>query len=108
LRRIGSNIRKQNDDARANRPTESIIEYSTQLKPKNDFPRKIVSPPLPSACCTEKNREIQGRPEEIEGFNFHYKVCNICGHAVKFFSPAMETTSKAVKQYRKANRYMAQ
>jgi hypothetical protein len=47
-------------------------------------------------------------PEEIEGFNFHYKVCAECGHAVKFFSPANETTSSAVKKYRKDNRYLAQ
>jgi len=108
LRRIGSNIRKQNDDIRANRPTTTIIRYSTDQKPQNNFPKEIVSPPFPSKCCTEKNREIQGLPEEIEGFNFHYKVCSECGHAVKFFSPANETTSPAVKKYRKDNRYLAQ
>ncbi len=108
MRRIGSNIRKQNDEARANRPTTTIIQYSTELAPKNDFPKKIISPPLPSTCCTQKNRVIQGSPEEIEGFNFHYKVCSVCGHAVKFFTPAIESTSKAVKKYRKSNRYLAQ
>ncbi len=108
MRRIGSNIRKQSDDARANRPTTTIIEYSSEKTPKNDFPKKIVSPPIPSKCCTEKNREIQGTPEEIEGFNFHYKVCSVCGHAVKFFTPANQTSSPAVKKYRAANRYLAQ
>jgi len=108
LRRIGSNIRRQSDEARANRPKGSIIVYSSELPPKNDYPKKIVSPPRPSACCTANNREIQGNPKEIEGFNFHYKVCSVCGHAVKFYTPAVKSTNAAVSKYRKSNRYLAQ
>jgi hypothetical protein len=108
LRRIGSNIRKQNSDSRANRPTKNIIVYTTKEKPRNNYPRKIVSPPHPSKCCTEENRFAVGKEREIEGFKFCYKVCKKCGHAVKFFFPASETTSEAVQQYRSWKRYMAQ
>lgn len=108
MRRIGSNIRKQNASAKANRPTRNIIRYTTQERPKNEYPKRIVSPPSPSACCTETNRVIVGRMQEVEGFKFCYKICNECGHAVKFYFPAVESTSDAVKEYRQWKRYMVQ
>ena len=108
MRRIGSNIRKENQDAKSNRPTKNIFVYTTKEKPKNNYPRKIVSPPEPSKCCTEENRFIVGSQREVDGFKFCYKICKKCGHAVKFFFPATETTSEAVTQYRQWKRYMAQ
>jgi len=108
LRRIGSNIRKQNTKDKSNRITKNIIVYSTTEKPKNDYPKKIVSPPQPSDCCTDENREIVGNTKEIEGFKFCYKICQECGHAVKYYFPAIESTSDAVKEYRSWKRYMVQ
>jgi len=49
LRRIGSNIRKQNSNAKANRITKNIIQYVDDQKPKNDYPKKIISPSRPSS-----------------------------------------------------------
>lgn len=108
MRRIGSNIRKQNQNARSHRPTKNIIRYSTTEKPRNDYPRKIVSPPHPSRCCTDENRETVGKVQEVDGFKFCYKICRVCGHAVKFFYPAVESTSAAIKEYRQWKRYSVQ
>jgi hypothetical protein len=108
LRRIGSNIRKQNAKDKSNRLTKNIIHYSTTEKPKNDYPKKIVSPPASSSCCTDDNREIVGSMREVEGFKFCYKICTECGHAVKYYFPAVESTSDAVKEYRSWKRYMVQ
>ena len=108
MRRIGSNIRKKNSEERSHRLTQNIIEYSTEEAPKNDYPRRIVSPPRPSSCCNDKNRISVGSIREVEGFKFCYKVCQECGHAVKYFFPAIESTSKAVKDYRSWKRYMVQ
>ncbi len=108
MRRIGSNIRKQNTDARSKRIMKSIISYSDDEKPRNDYPKKIVSPSRPSRCCTDGNRETVGSMREIEGFKFCYKVCGKCGHAVKYYFPAIETASAVVKEYRQWKRYMAQ
>jgi hypothetical protein len=47
-----------------------------------------------------------GSPREIDGFKFCYKICQVCGHAVKFFFPATEGTSKAVRNYREWKRYL--
>ena len=106
MRRIGSNIRKQNSKDKAHRITKNIITYSESQKPKNDYPKKIVSPPSPSKCCTDKNRDAVGSPKEVEGFKFQYKICRKCGHAVKYYFPAVESTSKAVQEYRSTKRYM--
>jgi hypothetical protein len=108
LRRIGSNIRKKNSEERSHRLTQNIIQYSTEETPKNDYPRKIVSPPRPSPCCTDTNRISVGSVREVEGFKFCYKVCQECGHAVKYFFPAIESTSKAVKKYRESQTYLVQ
>ena len=108
MRRIGSNIRKQNSEAKANRIVRNIIKYSDDEKPRNDYPKRIVSPVSPSDCCRDENREMVGNVREIDGFKFCYKICTECGHAVKFFFPAAGSTSEAVKEYRQWKRYMVQ
>ena len=108
MRRIGSNIRKQNSDARANRIIRNIIRYTDEEAQRNDYQRKIVSPVQPSECCQDENREMVGSVREIDGFKFCYKICTVCGHAVKFYFPAAGSTSEAVKEYRQWKRYMVQ
>ena len=108
MRRIGSNIRKQNSEARAKRVVRNIIRYTVDEPPKNDYPKRIVSPPKPSKCCRDENRMIIGSMREIDGFKFCYKICKVCGHAVKFYFPAVDPTSAAVKEYRQWKRYMVQ
>ena len=108
MRRIGSNIRKQNSDAKSNRIIKNIIRYSDDEKPKNEYPKKIVSPTKPSQCCTDENRETVGNVREVDGFKFCYRICQSCGHAVRFYYPAAEGTSDAVKSYRSWKRYLVQ
>ena len=108
MRRIGSNIRKQNNDAKAKRVMRNIIRYSDDDPPRNDYPKRIISPSRPSSCCRDVNREVVGSTREIDGFKFCYKICQKCGHAVKFYFPAVDSTSEAVKEYRQWKRYMVQ
>ena len=61
MRRIGSNIRKQNSEAKTNRIIRNIIRYTDREKPRNDYPKKIVSPLTPSDCCLDENREMVGK-----------------------------------------------
>ena len=108
MRRIGSNIRKQNTDAKNHRVVKNIIRYSTEEPPRNEYPKRIVSPPSPSPCCTDENREIVCGTREIDGFKFAYKICRMCGYALKFYYPATTGTSEAVSNYRQWKRYMVQ
>jgi len=108
LRRIGSNIRKQNSDAKSNRIIRNIIRYNDEEKPRNDYPKRIISPSKPATCCTDENRTVVGNVREVDGFKFCYKICDTCGHAVRFYYPAAEGTSAAVKSYREWKKYMVQ
>jgi len=108
LRRIGSNIRKQNSEAKQNRIVKNIIRYSDDEKPKNDYPKRITSPSQASSCCTDENRTTVGNVREVDGFKFCYKICDTCGHAVRYYYPAVESTSTAVKSYRSWKKYMVQ
>ena len=108
MRRIGSNIRKQSTELKPNRVMRNIIRYTDEEKPRNDYPRRIISPLRPSSCCSEDNRATVGNMREIDGFKFCYKICTECGHAVKYYFPAVESTSTAVKEYRQWKRYMVQ
>ncbi len=96
MRRIGSNIRKQYSEARANRIVRNIIRYTDDEPSRNDYPRKIISPVKPSKCCSDATREVVGSTREVDGFKFCYKICTTCGHAVKFFFPATDSTIDAL------------
>jgi len=86
----------------------NIIRYSDEEEPRNEYPKKIVSPSTPSNCCTDENRTVVGQVREVDGFKFCYKICETCGHAVRYFYPAVEGTSAAVKTYRQWKKYMVQ
>ena len=87
---------------------KNIIKYIDDEEPCNDYPKKIISPTRPSKCCRDDNRKMMGPNREIDGFKFCYKICQTCGHAVKFYFPAIATQNPAVKEYRQWKRYMAQ
>jgi len=40
----------------------TIVEYSSQRKAINAYPAKIVSPPVPSACCEFSSDQVGGGP----------------------------------------------
>ena len=109
MRRIGSNIRKQNSDAKANRITKNIIQYADDLEPRNDYPKKIVSPSRPSSCCNDDQPHDGGqRLARSKASSSVTRSATKCGHAVKFYFPSVESTSTAVKEYRQWKRYLVQ
>jgi hypothetical protein len=82
LKRIGSNLRPA--EPKPQRNLRNIIRYSSEEKPRNDYPKRIISPPEPKACCSDDNREMVGNIREVDGFN-----------------------DNAVRKYRSWKRYMA-
>ena len=106
MKRIGSNLRPA--EQKPHRNLRNIIRYTDNEKPKNDYPKHITSPTLPKECCRDENRDVVGTVREVDGFKFCYKICRECGHAVRYFYPAVQTNDKAVRQYRAWKRYMTQ
>ncbi len=106
MKRIGSNLRPA--EQKPQRNLRNIIRYSDDDVPNNDYPRRIISPTRPKACCTDDNRKLVGNVREVDGFKFCYRICKECGHAVRFFYPAVASNNEAVREYRAWKRYMTQ
>jgi hypothetical protein len=106
LKRIGSNLRPA--EQKPQRNIRNIIRYTDEEGPLNDYPRRIISPTRPKSCCNEESREMVGNVREVDGFKFCYKVCTVCGHAVRYFYPAVKSNNQAVREYRAWKRYMPQ
>ncbi len=106
MKRIGSNLRPA--DQKPHRNLRNIIRYTDDQKPKNEYPKRIVSPVRAKECCVDENREIVGTVRQVDGFKYCYKICKKCGHAVRYFYPAVKNNDDAVREYRAWKRYMVQ
>ena len=79
---------------------DNIIEYRDNRTPANDYPRRIVSPSAPSACCTDHMERI-GRPAFDGNWRFFYKRCTVCGYTVRcFYAPSLLAIVEAANQIR--------
>lgn len=67
----------------------TIVEYSSQRKAINAYPAKIVSPPVPRACCEFSSGQV-GEVQEESGWRFVYHRCGVCGYTVRRFAPREE------------------
>lgn len=78
----------------------SIIEYRDDQPPTNDYPRRIVSPSGPSACCAHHMEPI-GQHGFDANWRFFYKRCRICGYAVRcFYAPSLTAVFEAAREVR--------
>ena len=63
----------------------TIVKYSREEAPVNQYPTSIVSPPFPSTCC-HSNMEQIGKVKKINGQgSFYYSRCKVCGFTVRKF-----------------------
>jgi hypothetical protein len=61
----------------------TIIEYTARRRPRNNYPRQIVSPPSASPCCFAAMENI-GEEQTDGRWVFQYRRCRVCGYAVRF------------------------
>lgn len=67
---------------------ETIVEYRTDKKPLNAYPKRIISPAHPQQCCATRMVQV-GKAREERGFSFYYRRCQECGFTVRHFLPVM-------------------
>jgi len=60
----------------------TIVEYSVEKAPRNDYPRKLISPPAPKRCCQKHMEQIGGLHKD-GSWRFYYKRCTKCGFTVR-------------------------
>jgi hypothetical protein len=81
VKRIGSNLRPA--EPKPGRNFRNIIKYTDDEGPRNEYPKRIVSPTIPRSCCSDENRETVGTTRVIEWFKHCYKICRTCGNSVR-------------------------
>jgi hypothetical protein len=64
------------------RAVKTIVEYTNEKPPTNQYPRLLVSPPSSAPCCFSGMGEV-GPPQEDERWVFQYKRCRQCGYVVR-------------------------
>ena len=60
----------------------SIVEYTDAKRPRNEYPRRMVSPTLSRPCCQSGMRAV-GEPVVDVRYVFQYKRCKRCGFTVR-------------------------
>ena len=79
-----------------------IIEYRADRPALNEYPRRIVSPVQPSACCPTHMERIGQNAVEAD-WRSYYKRCTVCGYAVRcFYAPSILATFEASRELRVA------
>jgi hypothetical protein len=64
----------------------SIVEYNEREIAVNAYPKRIISPPHPSECCSTRSMAQIGDVEEDGDRLFIYKRCRTCGYTVRHFA----------------------
>ncbi|HWU36097.1 MAG TPA: hypothetical protein VN203_00550 [Candidatus Acidoferrum sp.] len=79
---------------------ENIVEYRDDRAPANDYPQRIVSPTMPSACCMDHMQQI-GHSGIDADWRFFYKRCPICGYTVRcFYAPSLTAVFESAREIR--------
>jgi hypothetical protein len=80
----------------------NIVEYRSDVAPSNEYPRKIVSPLTPSACCLAHMERV-GQSAFDATWRFYYKRCAVCGYTVRcFYAPSLTAMFETGRQVRLA------
>lgn len=81
---------------------EPIVEYRSDQAPRNEYPRRIVSPVTPSACCLTQMTRVG--PSAIDAaWRFYYKRCSVCGYTVRcFYAPSLLAVFESGQEIRQA------
>jgi hypothetical protein len=60
----------------------TIVEYSDQKPPTNQYPHRIISPSRAGGCCFSDMEEV-GTPQQDGHWVYQYRCCRHCGFAVR-------------------------
>jgi hypothetical protein len=60
----------------------TIVTYTDTAAPRNEFPRRIVSPTRPGPCCFTGMNTLGGVGREGR-YEFAYRRCQTCGFTVR-------------------------
>lgn len=73
---------------------KTIVEYTDQKPPGNEYPHRLVSPLAAGPCCFSGMEEL-GEPLRGERWVFQYKRCRECGFVVRVILRAIPDAALA-------------
>jgi len=60
----------------------TIVTYTDTAAPRNQFPRRIISPTHSGPCCFSAMQHL-GRVCREERYEYEYRRCRTCGFTVR-------------------------
>jgi hypothetical protein len=60
----------------------SIVKHTDEKQPRNQYPRRIVSPARSGPCCFTDMEDV-GTPHTDGHWVFQYRRCRTCGFALR-------------------------
>ncbi len=71
----------------------TIVTYTDDQPPLNQFPRRIVSPTRSGPCCFSAMEDLGGSARE-ERWEYAYRRCRTCGFTVRVIVRALPDQSQ--------------
>jgi hypothetical protein len=60
----------------------TIVTYTDEQPPRNQFPRRIISPTRSGPCCFSAMEDL-GTVRREERYEYAYRRCRTCGFTVR-------------------------
>ncbi len=60
----------------------TIVTYTDTAPPRNQFPRRIISPTHSGPCCLSAMEDLGGVSRD-ERYEFTYRRCRKCGFTIR-------------------------
>ena len=60
----------------------TIVTYTDQQPPRNQFPRRIISPTRSGPCCFSAMEDL-GSVRRADRWEYAYRRCRTCGFTVR-------------------------
>ncbi len=73
-----------------------IVTYTDSHPPRNDFPRRIISPTHPGPCCLS-GMQVLGTACREERWEYAYRRCRTCGFTVRAFVRSLPDQAEIAK-----------
>ncbi len=74
----------------------TIVTYTDDQPPLNQFPQRIVSPTRPGPCCFSA-MEALGAVRRQERWEYAYRRCRTCGFTVRVFVRSLPDQAQFAK-----------
>jgi len=74
----------------------TIVTYTDTAPPRNQFPRRIISPTHSGSCCFSSMQPV-GDVSREERYEYEYRRCRTCGFTVRVIVRSLPDQERLAK-----------